>query len=86
MQRSNMQAELAFISCIFVAHKNSRISGFMNSVICIITGDNLPAKCCHPDPLEPSKEVSHNGVKMGDHQRLKSGTWGVTDNDTTVII
>ena len=82
MQRSYMQAELAFMTCIFVAYKYSRISGFMNSVICIITGDNLPAKCRHPDPSEPGNGVSHNGVKMGDHQRLKSGTWGVIDNDT----
>ena len=82
MQRSNMQAELAFILCIFVAYKYSRISGFMNSVICIVTGDNLPAKCCHSDTLEPGKGVSHNDVKMGDHPRLKSGTWGVVDNDT----
>jgi hypothetical protein len=77
-----MQAELAFILCIFVAYKYSRISGFMNSVICITTGDNMPAKCRHPDPSEPGKEVSHSGVKMGDHKRLKSGTWDVKDSDT----
>lgn len=70
-----MQAELALISCIFVAYEYSRMSGFMNSVICIITGDNLLAKC-HPDPLGPGKGVSHKGGKMGDHQSLKSGTWG----------
>jgi hypothetical protein len=76
-----MQAELALISCISVTHEYSRMSGFMNRVICIITGDNLPAKC-HPDPLEPGQGVSHNGGKMGGHQTLKSGTWGVIDNDT----
>jgi hypothetical protein len=67
MQRSNMHAELAFLSCISVAYKYSRISGFMNSVICITTGDNLPAKHCHPDRSEPGKGVAQDGVKMGNH-------------------
>jgi len=70
-----MQAELALISCIFVAYEYSRMSGFMNSVICIITGDNLPAKC-HPDPLEPGKGVSHNGGKNGRSPKVEIWNMG----------